>query len=150
MRSRADIASVALGAAVGLAAGIGGFTFFYAHGAAYLTDDPAACANCHIMRPYLDGWVKSSHRAVATCNDCHTPAGFVRKYAAKARNGFWHSVAFTSGRYPEPLRIKPHNTRIAEEACRRCHQPIVDAIEGNAGLEELSCIRCHGAVGHPR
>ena len=146
----APSAVVTVAALAGVAGGLGLYTFVYAKGYSYLTNDPEACPNCHVMNDQYAGWVKSSHRAVATCNDCHTPAGFVRKYAAKARNGFWHSVAFTSGRYPEPLRIKPHNTRIAEEACRRCHQPIVDAIEGNAGLEELSCIRCHGAVGHPR
>src|SRR5688572_23773077 len=34
--------------AIGAAAGVGGFTFVYAEGASYLTDDPAACANCHV------------------------------------------------------------------------------------------------------
>jgi cytochrome c nitrite reductase small subunit len=68
----------------------------YARGGSYLTDDPAACANCHVMREQYDGWIAASHRAVAVCNDCHTPPGLLGKYATKARNGFWHSVAFTS------------------------------------------------------
>jgi len=140
-----------LSAAIGLAVGIGGYTFVYAKGASYLTNDPAACANCHVMREYYDAWVKSSHRAVAVCNDCHTPAGFVGKYSTKASNGFWHSFAFTSGRFPDPLRIKPHNYAIAEGACQMCHLSIVQAIEGPHRTEtQLGCIRCHGAVGHPR
>ena len=57
----------------GIAIGIGGFTFVYARGYSYLTNDPAACANCHIMKEHFAAWSKSSHRAVATCNDCHTP-----------------------------------------------------------------------------
>ncbi len=138
-----------IGLTVGAAAGIGGYTFLYAKGASYLTDNPAACANCHVMQDHYAGWLKSSHRSVATCNSCHTPAGFVPKYATKANNGFWHSFAFTSGRFPEPIRIKPHNRQIVENACRKCHADIVTAIEGphRAG-QELSCVRCHNSVGH--
>lgn len=139
-----------IGTAIGLAVGIGVYTFVYAKGASYLTNNPAACANCHIMQEHYDGWTKSSHRAVAVCNDCHTPPGVVAKYATKAANGFRHSLAFTSGRFAEPLQIKPHNREIAEKACRGCHQDIVDAIEAppHTGAK-LLCIRCHGAVGHP-
>lgn len=144
------IEALVLGTAIGLAVGIGGYTFVYAKGASYLTDNPAACANCHIMRDYYDGWIKSSHRAVAVCNDCHTPAGLMAKYATKASNGFWHAFAFTSGRFPEPLQIKPHNRDIVEKACRKCHQEIVEAIEGpHPGGTKLVCGRCHGTVGHP-
>ena len=60
---------IAVGIALGAAIGIGGYTFIYAKGYSYLTNDPGACANCHIMREQYDGWVKSSHRAVAVCND---------------------------------------------------------------------------------
>src|SRR5688572_32577853 len=43
-------------------------------------------------REHFDAWNKSSHRAVATCNDCHTPHNLVGKYTVKAKNGFWHSL----------------------------------------------------------
>jgi cytochrome c nitrite reductase small subunit len=147
------VASLGLGLAVGLAAGIGGFTFVYAKGASYLTNDPAACANCHVMQTHYDAWLRSSHRAAATCNDCHTPEGLVGKYAAKASNGFWHSFAFTSGRFPDPLRIKRLNLEIVEDRCRDCHGPIVDAMVGtgvghDAVKDAISCVRCHSNVGH--
>ena len=144
-------AVVALGAAIGLSAGIGGYTFVYARGASYLTNDPAACANCHVMHEHYSGWLRSSHRSVATCNDCHTPPSLVGKYATKASNGFWHSFAFTTGDFPDPLRIKPHNREIAERACRKCHDDIVSAMDTAHGdAAPVSCIRCHGAVGHPQ
>ena len=144
-------ARIALGISIGLAAGVGGYTFLYAKGGSYLTNDPAACANCHVMQEHYDGWVASSHRSVATCNDCHTPPGFLAKYATKASNGFWHSFAFTTGRFPEPLRIKARNHEVTEQACRKCHQDIVIAIEGpHTGDEYVSCVRCHASVGHLR
>jgi cytochrome c nitrite reductase small subunit len=145
------VARIVLGVAIGLAVGVGGYTFIYAKGSSYMTNDPAACANCHIMQEHYDGWIKSSHRSVAVCNDCHTPPGLVAKYATKASNGFWHSFAFTSGRFPEPLRIKQHNREITEKACRKCHDDIVYAIEGpHAGSVGMSCVRCHSSVGHIR
>jgi cytochrome c nitrite reductase small subunit len=132
-----------------LGMGIGSYTFIYAKGYSYLTNDPAACANCHVMSEQYDGWIKSSHRGVAACNDCHTPPGLAPKYFTKASNGFWHSFAFTTGGFPEPLRIKPVNLEVTEEACRACHQDIVQAIDHPAGVQEaLSCVRCHRDVGH--
>ena len=144
-------ARILLGVSLGLATGVGAYTFVYAKGASYLTNDPAACANCHIMQEYYDGWLKSSHRSVAVCNDCHTPAGLVPKYAVKASNGFWHSFAFTTGWHPDPLRIKPHNRKVTEQACRKCHLDIVQAIEApHRENAELSCIACHNSPGHLR
>jgi cytochrome c nitrite reductase small subunit len=141
--------AIILGAVIGLALGVGGYTFLYAQGASYLTHDSAACANCHIMNDQYLAWMKSSHRSVAMCNDCHTPAGLVGKYATKAANGFWHSFAFTTGRFHEPIQIHDRNRNITEGACRSCHQDIVEAIEGpHAGVERLSCLRCHRSVGH--
>ncbi len=138
-----------LSVAIGAGAGLGAYTFIYAKGDSYLTDDPGACANCHVMQGYYDAWVKSSHHVAAVCNDCHTPPGLVGKYATKASNGFWHSFAFTTGRFPDPLRIKPHNAEIVEESCGVCHLEIVQAIRGPHGDErELSCVRCHRSVGH--
>lgn len=141
---------VFLGASIGLLAGVGAYTFVYARGGSYLTNDPAACANCHVMQEYFDGWVRSSHRSAAVCNDCHTPAGFLGKYSTKASNGFWHSLAFTTERFPDPLQIKRHNREIAEKACQKCHADMVEAMDGGQReSSRSSCISCHGAVGHP-
>src|SRR6186713_1211704 len=97
---------------IGLTIGIGGYTFVYAKGASYMTNDPAACANCHVMQAHYDAWRKSSHHAVAVCNDCHTPANFVGKYMTKASNGWHHSVAFTSGDFHEPIEARTVNKEI--------------------------------------
>jgi cytochrome c nitrite reductase small subunit len=147
--TKSTIAGIVLGGAAGLAAGLGGYTFLYAKGGSYLTNDPAACANCHVMREQFDGWLKSSHRAVAVCNDCHTPHALLPKYATKASNGYHHSHAFTTGEFHEPIQITARNLEITENACRHCHADLVLAIEGpHASARRMSCVRCHPSVGH--
>ncbi|HEX3178897.1 MAG TPA: cytochrome c nitrite reductase small subunit [Methylomirabilota bacterium] len=138
-----------LAVAVGLALGVGAYTFVYARGASYLTNDPRACMNCHVMREQFDGWIAGSHRNAAGCNDCHTPHDFIGKWTTKAQNGFWHSFYFTTGRFHEPIQIGARNRAITESACRGCHAAIVDAIDtrpGHAG--QLACTGCHASVGH--
>ncbi|MFN0246969.1 MAG: cytochrome c nitrite reductase small subunit [Kofleriaceae bacterium] len=145
MRARwALVAAICATVLVGAAMGIGVFTFVYARGASYLGNDPALCANCHIMQPHLDAWAKSSHHTVAVCNDCHAPPGGLRKYWVKAVNGFNHSYAFTTGDFMEPLQITSRNRAVTEEQCRRCHADLIHTM----GTAEVSCIRCHDAVGH--
>lgn len=139
-----------LAIAIGVALGVSGFTFVYAKGGSYLTDRPEACANCHIMQEQFTGWVRSSHRSAAVCNDCHTPKGFVSKYLNKFANGVRHSWAFTTGRFAEPITIKFHNHKITDSRCRDCHQQVTEAINAEHNSDGgPDCIRCHGAVGHP-
>lgn len=143
--------AIAIALALGTAAGIGAYTFTYAKGGSYLRDDPKACANCHIMQDHLDGWIKSSHRSVATCNDCHTPHGLFPKYFTKAEHGFFHSLAFTTGDFHEPIQMKERSRRVTEGACRKCHQDIVHDIEASKTANgTIACIRCHASVGHMR
>jgi len=143
--------AVFIALALGLAAGIGAYTFTYAKGSSYLSNDPKACANCHIMQDHLDAWIKSSHRSVATCNDCHTPPGVIPKYFTKADHGFFHSLAFTTDKFHEPIQMKERSRRVTENACRQCHQEIVHDLEAvSVPGERMSCIRCHSNVGHPK
>ncbi len=149
---RSTLAGIVLGVAMGAALGVGAYTFIYARGASYLTNDPRACINCHVMQDQYDGWINSSHRSVATCNDCHAPHDVVGKYVTKAQNGFWHSLRFTTGDFPEHIQINERNRRITEGACRGCHADVVEAIEGPASVhsaaDKTSCLRCHRSVGH--
>ncbi len=149
LSARGVFAAVLMMAAlVGATIGTGAYVFVYAKGASYLTNDPAACANCHIMSEQYAGWLASSHRRSAVCNDCHTPAGLIAKYQTKMMNGWNHSVAFTTGRFHEPIRIGARNLDVTERACRNCHEEIVDAISPAHAGEGKGCVRCHGSVGH--
>lgn len=133
----------------GVLGGLGAFTFGYGDGTAYLVNDPASCANCHVMQQHYDAWLKSSHHAVATCNDCHLPHDFLGKWITKADNGFFHSLAFTTGDFDEPIRIKPRNREVTQGACLHCHQDFVHAmLPARAGGDTLLCVHCHTDVGH--
>lgn len=144
------IALVVLCVTVGAFVGLSGFTFVYAHGASYLSNDPAACNNCHVMRDHFDAWQKSSHHAFATCNDCHVPKDVVGKYWTKLDHGYRHSKGFTFQDFHEPIRIKDSSLSVVEHNCVRCHTVAASEITMHAigPGEESNCIHCHSGIGH--
>lgn len=134
---------------VGSLIGVGLFTFIYAKGISYLFNDPATCANCHVMERHYDAWIAGSHSNVATCNDCHAPHdNIVHKYVVKADNGFWHGLKFTTGQYPENIEIRESNRTVTNEACLYCHADFTSDIRMTAGSDQINCTRCHSDVGH--
>ena len=141
---------IAVGLMVGIPVGVGGYTFHYAEGWSYFSSNPKACMNCHIMGSHFESWSRSSHHTVAACNDCHASGNIFRKYAIKASNGYWHSWAFTTGRFKEPIEIKPHNREIVRESCLNCHKSFVESSHSQQRIETLDCLRCHANVGHWR
>jgi len=143
--------ATAISICFGVVLGTGGYTFYYAEGASYLSNDPAACTNCHVMNPYFDGWQKASRHHVAVCNDCHLPHGnMAEKYLAKADAGFRHSWAFTFEDFHEPIEMIPRSARILEHNCIRCHEMVVhDQLVSAAQLGGgMDCVACHRSVGH--
>lgn len=152
-------AAIAASIAIGSFAGAGTYTFVNAEGLSYLSDDPAGCVNCHIMREQYDGWRHGSHHAVATCNDCHLPHDtHLHMLWVKASNGYHHSYGFTFQNFPEPIRIKPGNSQVLEANCRRCHETVVGEITAHGTLgvpsdpwqqtDLYGCVRCHQGAGH--
>lgn len=140
-----------MAAVIGGLAGLGVFTFAYAQGASYLSDDPTSCVNCHVMRDQYDGWSHGSHKAVATCNDCHTPhSSVVAKYAVKGLNGFRHSAAFTLDNFHEPIQITSLNRSVAQHNCLYCHEAITAQMNHAESEEPTDCLLCHARVGHAK
>lgn len=134
---------------LGMLGGVGAFTFGYGQGHSYLSNDPKACVNCHVMEPQYDSWQNSSHRHVALCNDCHLPHHPIGKWVTKGDNGFFHSLAFTLENFHEPIQIKPRNRRVTQNACLHCHGDFVhEMLPPQKGGDMLLCIQCHADVGH--
>jgi cytochrome c nitrite reductase small subunit len=143
------VASVVLTVMLGILGGIGAFTFGYGKGWSYLSNNPAGCANCHVMQGHYDSWQNSSRRHVAVCNDCHLPHHPLGKWITKADNGFFHSLAFTLENFHEPIQIKPRNRRVTQHGCLDCHEDVVhQMMPVGATGEAPACARCHSDVGH--
>jgi cytochrome c nitrite reductase small subunit len=135
---------------IGVPAGVAAFTFGYAKGFSYLSSDPRACINCHVMNEQFDAWQKSGHRHVATCIECHLPHAGLAKWVAKADHGYRHSAAFTLQNFKEPIEMTPGDRVIVLENCVRCHADLVESIHATetAKGEPLDCLRCHARAGH--
>ncbi|MDT8447805.1 MAG: cytochrome c nitrite reductase small subunit [bacterium] len=126
----------------------------------YFSSDPKACINCHVMNASYASWQHSAHARVATCVDCHLPAGNgLAKYAAKALDGWNHSYAFTfSGDLGPSINISQHGAKRVQQNCIRCHSPLVGTLQANAALnaqvsghgpeDRRNCWTCHRAVPH--
>jgi cytochrome c nitrite reductase small subunit len=147
---RAGRIALILAILLGSSLGVSGYTFRYAEGGSYLSSDPAACVNCHIMRSQYDSWQKASHHTVATCVDCHLPASGLRKWIAKGVHGYRHSKAFTFQDFVEPIRITPGDALLVQENCMRCHADLLhDQVAGSTtSRDAIQCVHCHSDVGH--
>lgn len=144
-------AGLFLSGLAGLFLGLSFYTFRAARGTSYLSNDPTACVNCHIMRDQYDSWQKSSHHAFATCNDCHVPHDFVGKWMTKAANGYRHSRGFTLQDFHEPIQLHESSRRVLQNNCIHCHGKFVAEITGHSVSltdDPVNCIRCHESVGH--
>jgi cytochrome c nitrite reductase small subunit len=140
---------IALAAGFGILGGAGGYTAYYAGATSYLSSDPKACVNCHIMREVYDSWAKAPHHNVAVCTDCHLPHDFIGKWLAKAENGWNHSKAFTLQNFHEPIRINKKNLEILEHNCKSCHTDTVHQMVSEVKQDDsFGCLHCHADVGH--
>lgn len=139
---------------MGVFLGLAVYTFGYAGGPSYLSNDPKACVSCHVMRENYRSWERGSHHGAASCNDCHVPHAFPDKWLAKAENGWSHSVKFTFQNYEKPIRIQPASLGRLQANCIRCHGARIDAMEGHpVKVEEarsggMRCTDCHSGIGH--
>lgn len=154
IRNSARWAPLLFAVALGVLAGIGGYTFSYAKGLSYFSKEPAACANCHIMQREYDSWQKAGHHHTAVCIDCHLPHEFIPKYMAKAENGWRHSKLFTTGGFVEPIEVQAAGRKILQDNCVRCHSSLTAEMRPAAPLSghddslDLPCIHCHWDAGH--
>lgn len=136
----------------------GGMLFLYmlrAH--TYLSDDSAACVNCHIMAPYYATWFHSSHSRDATCNDCHVPhENAVKKWAFKGMDGVRHVAVYLVKGEPQVLQAIPESSQVIMNNCIRCHTQLntefvktgrVDYMMARVG-EGKACWDCHRDVPH--
>lgn len=136
-------------AVTGILFGLGLVALRASNATSYLSEDPKACINCHVMVPYYASWERSSHRQVATCNDCHVPQdNKLRKLWFKAMDGLRHAAVFTRRREPQTLRLNPAAVPVVQQNCVRCHADQVMNTRMGSSRWKRSCWECHREVPH--
>lgn len=142
----------------GIVVGLTFYGIYISRVFSYLSDDPAACVNCHIMSPHYASWYHSSHREHATCNDCHIPHdNKIRGLWFKINDGLRHSTIFTFGGYPQVIRIRESGQEVVQENCLRCHSHQLSFVSifqtsSQKPLHQFhrKCWECHREVPHGR
>jgi len=141
---------------MGIFVGIGLLILRASNAHSYLSDDPKTCINCHVMYTQYASWTHSSHREVATCNDCHVPQDNVfRKYYFKAMDGMRHATIFTARAEPQVIQIKQAGANAVQENCIRCHYELVSMVrsiqvtaDNHDEGEGARCWDCHRETPH--
>jgi cytochrome c nitrite reductase small subunit len=105
------------------------YVAYISNAASYLSDDPKACINCHIMTPMYASWQHSSH----------------------ANDGLRHSYLFTTRQERQVIEAIPASKAVIQQNCIRCHEPTLQrASTSVAHFEKRPCIECHREVPHGR
>jgi cytochrome c nitrite reductase small subunit len=127
----------------GVAVGMALLLTRIANATSYLSDEPGACINCHVMTDAYASWQRGSHGRVAVCVDCHVPhSSFAAKYAYKAQDGLKHSYVFTTRREPQVLGLSARAVPVVQANCVRCHGRQVRMV-GLADATQRRCWDCH-------
>jgi cytochrome c nitrite reductase small subunit len=128
---------------VGAALGMALLLTRIANATSYLSDEPQACINCHVMTDAYASWQRGSHGWVAVCVDCHVPhSSFVAKYAYKAQDGLKHSYVFTMRQEPQVLELSARAAPVVQANCIRCHSHQMMMVS-LADTLERRCWDCH-------
>jgi nitrate/TMAO reductase-like tetraheme cytochrome c subunit len=86
-------------------------------GAGWYTSRPEFCRSCHIMEPYYQSWMASTHKDVS-CIECHFPPGFGGKVRGKLLGLVQLAKYVTQSEGPRPA------AEIPDASCLRsgCHE----------------------------
>jgi cytochrome c nitrite reductase small subunit len=126
----------------------------------YLSSDPKACINCHVMNTQYATWQHSAHAQRATYVECHLPTneGMLAKYVAKAKDGWNHSVAFTLNTYDNAIQISDDGAKRVQNNCISCHKSVTSTLVSNSDhyhnfddpevATGRKCWSCHKGVPH--
>ncbi len=142
----------------GIIIGLTVFILYISNAVSYLSEKPETCINCHVMVPQYSTWGHSSHREVATCNDCHVPHNnTANKYFFKAKDGLRHATIFTLRKEPQVIFIKDAGKKVVHDNCIRCHSRLLTDSKLDTQTKfkhydktERECWDCHREVPHGR
>lgn len=133
MKEKSTLKSVAIIAFI-IAAIFFVYMAYISKALSYLSKDPKACINCHVMNTQYATWQHSAHGVAGiTCVECHLPTdSFINKYKSKAIDGWNHTLAFTFDTYEPAIKISEDGARRVQNNCISCHASLTSQIGTNA------------------
>ncbi len=143
---------------LGIFLGLFFYSVYLSKAGSYLSDNPQTCINCHIMVPQFATWNHSSHREVASCNDCHVPHdNFISHYYFKAKDGLRHATIFSLRAEPQVIQMKDAGIKVVQQNCVRCHEHLlltaqqkINNQDFHSERESRLCWECHRETPHGR
>ncbi len=126
---------------------IGAFLFMKLPVVSSAMDGPGFCGTCHVMQPYIDTYLVSSHREAATCGSCHVPHDVLRGGIYKSYTGTKDLLAVLTGR-DEHIRISELGKDVVQENCLRCHNTLMRETGDTKENCGSYCFDCHRDVPH--
>ncbi len=110
------------------------------------------CGSCHdVMGEHYESWARSSHGGLADCLDCHSEPGWVGYYHSKlegARNAMSYYLGIEKSSEAPP----PGPASCLRSGCHTRENLLSAETDGGGThsmhLDRVSCVGCHGAIGH--
>lgn len=132
----------------GVALGMFLFLVQFSNMPSYLSTDPKACINCHVMDTAYTSWRHSTHNQVA-CVSCHMPQdSLVDALYAKAVDGMKHAYFFTV-EDRENFGISEDGARRVQKNCVSCHTDLMQVSQStHQDIEARMCWDCHREAPH--
>ncbi len=124
------------------------------YGVMEVSSKPAACGSCHIMKPYYDSWLTSSHADIA-CVECHISPGITAELRKK-----YEAISMVASYFTGQYGSNPW-AEVDDAACLECHQRrLLAGREVYAGVlfdhtphltelrrgKRLRCTSCHAQI----
>lgn len=124
--------------------------FLLLYGFYYFTGLNSLCVSCHVIKPYYDSFLQSTHNA-NLCVDCHRQPTLLSDFFYRVRAFRNLVVYFTVG------ELKPGRVKLNLKVCFACHveareiTPTGDIIidhKKHSTQEGIACLDCHTKIGH--
>jgi len=130
------------------------FGFLFIIFSMQVTSTPRFCGSCHIMLPYYQSWLASSHNKIA-CVECHIAPGVTSEFRKK-----YEALSMIAKYFTGTYSTNPW-TEVEDESCLQCHErrllagtEIFDNVlfDHKAHLTEmkrqkrLRCTSCHSQI----
>ena len=110
------------------------------------------CGSCHAVGgEHFESWRASVHGESAECSDCHSDPEWTAHYHSRVE-GVGSALRFYLDIERTPAETLPRETTCLRGGCHVEADLVGSAAWGRAAhlehLERVSCIDCHGDVGH--